>query len=115
TGMMEGEQTALPPSSTPTDAGASRPPASSPPVEAGREDVRTPMTDTTESRPSTDDRIEAPPPPPGGYPSNAEVRASSRGIDVEPSSGPPSNPGLRLAGLLAALVALGLWRPWMLV
>ena len=73
------------------------------------------MTDTTESRPSTDDRIEAPPPPPGGYPSNAEMRAASRGIDVEPSSGPPSNPGLRLAGLLAALVALGLWRPWMLV
>lgn len=73
------------------------------------------MTDTTESSPSTDDRIEAPPPPPGGYGGDAEHRGDGRDARPAPSSGPPSYPGLRLAGLIAALVLVGLWRPWMLV
>ena len=73
------------------------------------------MTDTTESTPSTDDRIEAPPPPARGYVTETEQKVTQRGITPDASSDPPSNPALRLAGLVAVLVAVGLWRPWMLV
>ena len=64
------------------------------------------MTDTTES-PSTDDRIEAPPPPARGYVTETEQKVGQRGISPDASSDPPSNPGLRLAGLVAVLASSG--------
>ncbi len=64
------------------------------------------MTDTQAPAPGTP--AGAPPEPPADRPSVGADASSATGGGVP-------HAGLRLAALLAALVALGLWNPWMLV
>lgn len=61
------------------------------------------------------DAIEAPPRPEGGRSTALAAGVAETGFGVDPDGGGVRFAGLRLAGLVLALVALGFANPWMLV
>ncbi len=71
------------------------------------------MTDTT--APPEPDEHTAPTPATGGAATRLAASVSERGFDVDPDGDGVPHAGLRLGGLIAALVLLGFVNPWMLV
>ncbi len=69
----------------------------------------------TDPQPPADDLHTAPDLARGGVATRVATSVSSRGIDPEPDGAGVPFAGLRLLALIAGLVALGVWNPWMLV
>ncbi|QXC62604.1 site-2 protease family protein [Aquihabitans sp. G128] len=69
------------------------------------------MTDTEQPTPPP----AIPEPRSNGRLTKAAIALETRGVGVDPEGEGVPHAGLRLAALLAALVALGIWNPWMLV
>src|SRR3954470_4283790 len=72
-----------------------------------------PGTEATPDPSSTE--IEAPPRPELSAAGKVAAGVSMKGVGVEEDGSGTEHPGLRLAAMLAVLVALGVWNPWMLV